>query len=188
MSTIEIWLLAISLGMDCFTVSVTSGIIMRRICWRTFLIMGFFFGLFQGMMPVIGWFFTERFHSFIERFDHWIAFGLLLFLGLRMIKENFSKDEKGAFDPTAFKIVLMLAVATSIDALAVGVSFACTGMSTLSSILFPVVIIGIVSFFMSVTGSLLGVFCGKRINLHMELWAGLILIAIGCKILFEHLS
>ena len=94
MTTLEIWLLAISLAMDCFTVSITSGIIMRRICWRTFFIMAFFFGLFQAVMPLIGWFAASRFSHLIEDYDHWIAFGLLAFLGGRMIKESFSNEDK----------------------------------------------------------------------------------------------
>lgn len=188
MTTLEIWLLAICLAMDCFTVSITSGIILKRICWRTILVMSFFFGLFQGLMPLIGWFFASRFHHLIESFDHWIAFGLLTFLGIRMIKENFSEEEKHSFNPTLLKVILMLAIATSIDALAVGISFAFVGMNTLASILLPILIIGIVSFIMSVIGNLAGVYLGKRINLHMELWAGLILIGIGVKILIEHLS
>lgn len=188
MTTLEIWLLAISLAMDCFTVSVTSGITMRRICWRTIFVMSFFFGLFQAVMPLLGWICTSRFYHLIESFDHWIAFGLLAFLGIRMIKENFSNEDKHSFDPTLLKVVLALAIATSIDALAVGISFAFVGMTTFSSILFPILIIGLVSFIMSVIGNLAGVYLGKRINLHMELWAGLILIGIGVKILIEHLS
>lgn len=189
MTTLEIWLLAISLAMDCFTVSVTSGIIMRHICWRTFFTMGFFFGLFQAMMPVIGWFGASRFYHLIESFDHWIAFGLLAFLGIRMIKESFGDEEdKCCFDPTRMKVILTLSVATSIDALAVGISFACTGMNSFGSILVPIVIIGIVSLIMSVIGSLIGVFFGKRLNLRMEMWGGIILLGIGVKILIEHLS
>lgn len=188
MSTLEIWLLAISLAMDCFTVSITSGIIMRRICWRTILTMSFFFGLFQGIMPLLGWFCASRFYHLIESFDHWIAFGLLAFLGIRMIKESFSDEDKCCFDPTLLKVVLALAVATSIDALAVGISFACTGMNTIGSILSPILIIGLVSFLMSVIGNLLGIYFGKHVNLRMELWGGIILIAIGIKILIEHLS
>ena len=116
MNTLEIWLLAISLAMDCFTVSITSGIIMRRICRRTFFVMAFFFGLFQAVMPLIGWFCASRFSHLIKDYDHWIAFGLLAFLGGRMIKEGFSNDDKCCFDPTRLKVVLTLAVATSIDA------------------------------------------------------------------------
>ena len=100
MSHLEIWLLAFSLAMDCFTVSITSGIIMRRICWRTILVMSFFFGLFQALMPLMGWGCASRFYHLIESFDHWIAFGLLTFLGIRMIKENFTDEDKCCFDPT----------------------------------------------------------------------------------------
>ena len=187
MTALEIWLLAVGLAMDCFTVSITSGIIMRRICRRTFFIMAFFFGLFQAVMPLIGWFAASRFSHLIEDYDHWIAFGLLAFLGGRMIKESFSGEDKCCFDPTKLKVVLTLAVATSIDALAVGISFACVGMSSFSSILLSIVIIGFTSFILSLAGSLIGVFFGNRFNLRMELWGGLILVAIGVKILIEHL-
>ena len=94
MSNLEIWLLAVSLAMDCFSVSITSGIILRRVCMKVFLTIAFFFGLFQGMMPVIGWFGASRFYHLIEQFDHWIAFGLLFFLGVKMVKESFDKDEE----------------------------------------------------------------------------------------------
>lgn len=188
MTSLEIWLLAVSLAMDCFTVSITSGIIMRRICWRTFFVMAFFFGLFQAAMPLIGWFAASRFSHLIEDYDHWIAFGLLAFLGGRMIKESFNGEEdKCCFDPTSLKVVLALAVATSIDALAIGISFAFVGMNSFSSILSSIAIIGLASFVLSLAGSLLGVFCGKRFNLRMELWGGLVLIIIGIKILIEHL-
>lgn len=188
MSNLEIWLLAISLAMDCLTVSITSGIILRRVCRRTFLLMAFFFGFFQGLMPLIGWFTASRFYHLIERFDHWIAFGLLTFLGIRMIKENFTNEESHHFDPTRLPVILTLAVATSIDALAVGISFAFVGIETWSEIAPPVFIIGLVSFIFSLAGCFLGVFCGKRVNLHSELLGGIILIGIGVKILIEHLS
>jgi putative Mn2+ efflux pump MntP len=188
MTYIEFWLLAISLAMDCFSVSITSGIILRRVLWKTFLTIAFFFGLFQGLMPVIGWFAASRFQHLIERFDHWIAFGVLFLLGARMIKESFKDEEDHHFDPTRLPVILTLAVATSIDALAVGISFAFTGMTTWRSILDPVLIIGFVSFVFSIIGCLIGVFFGKRINLRAELWAGIILIGIGVKILIEHLG
>lgn len=187
MTTLEIWLLAISLAMDCFTVSITSGIIMRRICWRTFFVMAFFFGLFQAVMPLIGWFSASRFSYLIEDYDHWIAFGLLAILGGRMIKESLSGDDQCCFDPTSLKVVLTLAVATSIDALAIGISFAFVGMNSFSSILSPIAIIGFASFVISLAGNLIGVFCGKRFNMRMGLWGGLVLIFIGVKILIEHL-
>jgi len=188
MSTLEIWLLAVSLAMDCFSVSITSGIILRRIRWNIFLTIAFFFGLFQALMPLIGWFSASRFYQMIEKFDHWIAFGLLAILGIRMMKESFEDEAHHHFDPTRLSVILTLAVATSIDALAVGISFACTGMTTWQSIGFPIGIIGIVSFVFSIAGCLIGVYFGKRINLRAELWAGIILIGIGVKILIEHLN
>lgn len=187
MSILEIWLLAVSLAMDCFSVSITSGMILRRICWRTFLTMAFFFGLFQALMPLIGWFCASRFYHLIESYDHWIAFGLLFILGIRMIKESFKDEEHPHFDPTRMKNILTLAVATSIDALAVGISFACIGLDTFT-IFWPIFIIGIVSFVFSIGGCLIGVYFGKRVNLRAELWAGIILIGIGVKILIEHLA
>ena len=189
MTYIEIWLLAISLAMDCFSVSITSGIILRRVLWKTFLTIAFFFGLFQGLMPVIGWFAASRFQHLIENYDHWIAFGVLFLLGARMIKESFKdEEEEHHFNPTRLPVILTLAVATSIDALAVGISFAFTGMTTWRSILDPVLIIGFVSFIFSIIGCLIGVYFGKRVNLRAELWAGIILIGIGVKILIEHLG
>ena len=189
MTYIEIWLLAISLAMDCFSVSITSGIILRRVLWKTFLTIAFFFGLFQGLMPVIGWFAASRFQHLIENYDHWIAFGVLFLLGARMIKESFKdEEEEHHFNPTRLPVILTMAVATSIDALAVGISFAFTGMTTWRSILDPVLIIGFVSFIFSIIGCLIGVYFGKRVNLRAELWAGIILIGIGVKILIEHLE
>lgn len=189
MTTLEIWLLAVSLAMDCFSVSITSGIILRRVCMKVFLTIAFFFGLFQGIMPLIGWFGASHFYHLIEQFDHWIAFGLLFFLGIRMIKESFNKEEEGHhFNPKRLLVILTLAVATSIDALAVGISFAFVGMNTWQDILFPIIIIGIVSFLFSILGCFIGVYFGKRINLRAELWAGIILIGIGAKILMEHVE
>lgn len=187
MSLLEIWLLAVSLAIDCFTVSVTSGIILQRIRWGIFLQMGFFFGLFQAMMPFLGWAGASRFSYLIETYDHWIAFGLLCFLGIRMIRAHFRKDETCCFDPTRLPVILTLAVATSIDALAVGISFAFTGFNSLSSLAEPLWAIGIASFIISIMGSLIGVTFGKRFNLRMEFFGGLVLIGIGAKILIEHL-
>ena len=187
MSILEIWLLAVSLAIDCFTVSITSGIILHRIRWGIFLKMAFLFGLFQAAMPFLGWLGASRFNHLIEPYDHWIAFALLAFLGIRMIREHFKDEEERSFDPTRMKVILTLAVATSIDALAVGISFAFTGFRTLSSLLYPLTAIGIASFVISLAGSLIGVFFGKRFNLRVEIFGGLVLIGIGVKILFEHL-
>ena len=187
MSILEIWLLAVSLAIDCFTVSITSGIILHRIRWGIFLKMAFLFGLFQAAMPFLGWLGASRFNHLIETYDHWIAFALLAFLGIRMIREHLKDEEERSFDPTRMKVILTLAVATSIDALAVGISFAFTGFRTLSSLLYPLTAIGIASFVISLAGSLIGVFFGKRFNLRVEIFGGLVLIGIGVKILFEHL-
>ena len=187
MSILEIWLLAVSLAIDCFTVSITSGIILHRIRWGIFLKMAFLFGLFQAAMPFLGWLGASRFNHLIETYDHWIAFALLAFLGIRMIREHFKDEEERSFDPTRMKVILTLAGATSIDALAVGISFAFTGFRTLSSLLYPLTAIGIASFVISLAGSLIGVFFGKRFNLRVEIFGGLVLIGIGVKILFEHL-
>lgn len=190
MTGLEIWLLAIGLAMDCFAVSIASGIILRRIQWRPMLIMAFFFGLFQAIMPLLGWLAASTFSHLIESVDHWIAFAILAFLGGRMIKESFEEEDCcKRFNPTRLKVVLTLAVATSIDALAIGISFALLGIKDCSSILPPVSIIGFVSFVMSIVGLIFGIKfgCGIARKLRAELWGGIILIIIGTKILIEHL-
>ena len=131
MTTLEIWLLAVGLAMDCFAISIASGILLKRTLWRPMLMMAFFFGLFQALMPLIGWACASTFSHLIEDVDHWIAFAILAFLGGRMVRESFKEEDcRQDFDPTRLKVVLMLAVATSIDALAVGVSFAFLGPVT----------------------------------------------------------
>jgi putative Mn2+ efflux pump MntP len=186
MTLIELILLAVSLAMDCFTVSITSGIILKRVQVRTFLTMAFFFGLFQALMPLIGWFGAAQFSHLIEAYDHWIAFGLLAFLGGRMIRQSFGGEEEAHFDPTRFATILTLSVATSIDALAVGVSFAFSGIDTWGQIALPILLIGLASLVLSLAGSFIGVFFGQRIHFRVEWVAGLILIAIGVRILMEH--
>lgn len=190
MTNLEIWLIAVGLAMDCFAVSIASGIIMKRILIRPMLTIAFFFGLFQALMPLLGWIAASTFSRQIESIDHWIAFAILVFLGGRMVKESFKDDDcKHEFDPTRLKIVLALSVATSIDALAVGVSFAFLGMKGLAGILPPAGIIGLVSFALSAAGLMFGVRfgCGIARKLRAERWGGLILIIIGTKILIEHL-
>ncbi len=188
MNCLETWLLAVSLAMDCFTVAIASGIILKRIQWRPVLVMAFAFGFFQALMPLIGWTFTNAFQHLIESFDHWIAFGLLVFLGGRMVRESYKPEEDGhSFNPTRLGVVITLAVATSIDALAVGISFVCVGMNTLAKIAYPVAVIGLVSFLFSLLGLMIGIFFGKRFHWPVERWGGIVLILIGCKILYEHL-
>ena len=197
MSILELWLLAVALAMDCFTVSIVFGVLLRKIEWRTILVVAFLFGLFQAMMPLAGWLATNSFSSLIEDYDHWIAFGLLAFLGGRMIKESFSDDEEEGeaeaeakhINPRKLKTPLVFAVATSIDALAVGISFTCLGFNTISSLSLPLLIIGFVSLAFSIVGSLLGIRFGKGVEkrLKPELLGGIVLIIIGVRVLCEHL-
>ena len=190
MSALDLWLLAIGLAMDCFTVSIASGIILKRIEWKPILSMAFCFGLFQALMPLISWALFVRVGSLLQQIDHWIAFGLLLFLGGNMIREAFSKEEEHHFNPHRWVVILTLAVATSIDALAVGISFAFIGFNTLASMVYPLVVIGLVSFVFSLIGSGLGIWFGIGIakKLKPELLGGIILIIIGCKIVIQHLA
>ena len=190
MNSLDIWMLAIALAMDCFTVSIVSGVIVRRWLWGMILRMAFLFGLFQAAMPLIGWLATNHFSEQLETIDHWIAFGLLAFIGGKMIRESFGpEEEEKQFNPRNLHTQLLLAVATSIDALAIGISFACTGYRLFVQIAYPLFVIGLVSFMFSLFGYKLGVRFGKSIarKLKPELLGGIILIVIGIKILITHL-
>ena len=201
MSFIEIILLAVALAMDCFTVSIVSGLITcmdkEKVVKPTLLLeraggeaswlyrMAFLFGFFQALMPLLGWLGIIHFETYIEAYDHWIAFALLAFIGGKMIWESFGPEEEQHFNPRRLHTQLLLAVATSIDALAIGISFVCTGYTVLSQLTLPLIIIGLVSFLFSIMGYHLGRRFGKAITKQMkpELIGGLILIAIGLKIL-----
>ena len=187
MSLIDIILLAVALAMDCFTVSIVSGLIAHDgKSGETWIYrMALLFGLFQALMPLLGWMGIIHFETYIEAYDHWIAFGLLAFIGGKMVWESFGDDEEQHFNPRRLHTQLILAIATSIDALAVGISFACTGYTMLSQLTLPLIIIGAVSFLFSIVGYHLGRRFGKTITKRMkpELIGGLILIAIGLKIL-----
>ena len=187
MGIIDIILLAVALAMDCFTVSIVSGLIAHDgKSGETWIYrMALLFGLFQALMPLLGWIGIIHFETYIEAYDHWIAFGLLAFIGGKMVWESFGDDEEQHFNPRRLHTQLILAIATSIDALAVGISFACTGYTMLSQLTLPLIIIGAVSFLFSIVGYHLGRRFGKTITKRMkpELIGGLILIAIGIKIL-----
>ena len=189
--------------MDCLTVSIVSGVIMTQrdgsfvtspadvtkepsLC---IIRMAFLFGFFQALMPLIGWLGISHFQSYMEAYDHWIAFGLLGFIGGRMVWESFSPEEEQHFNPRRLRTQLLLAVATSIDALAVGISFACMSYASLGQLTLPLIIIGAVSFLFSLIGYQLGTRFGRSIThrLKPELLGGVILIGIGVKILIEHL-
>lgn len=186
---LELLFLAVALAMDCFTVSTVCGVILRCTRWATILRTAVFFGLFQALMPLIGWGCTSFFASYIEAVDHWIAFGLLLFLGGKMIREAFQPEEHHGFDPTSLRTQLVFAVATSIDALAIGISFACTGYRYLVDLTEPLVVIGLVSFVFCIAGYLLGIRFGDTVNRRVkpEIFGGIILIGIGIKVLLSHL-
>ena len=187
---IENLLIALALAMDCFAVSVVCAVILRRKATGVMLRLAFLFGFFQALMPLIGWLLTCRFSEQLQAVDHWIAFAMLAFIGGKMIVDSFKEEEHASMNPESWKTGLLLAVATSIDALAVGISYACTGYDTLSSLCVPLVTIGVVSFLMSILGYLLGVRFGEVVNKKMrpELLGGIILICIGVRILVEHLG
>ena len=191
LSFLDIALLSVALAMDCFTVSIVCGISCRRWMPRLMLQMSVLFGIFQALMPLIGWLGTSLFSQYLEAVDHWIAFGLLSFLGGRMIRESVSagNNEEHHSIPSALTTQLLLAVATSIDALAIGISFACTGYKTVAQLSFPLVVIGVGSFLFSVLGNRLGIRFGIAIRrkLNPELFGGLVLIFIGIKVLLTHI-
>ena len=191
LSFLDIALLSVALAMDCFTVSIVCGISCRRWMPRLMLQMSVLFGVFQALMPLIGWLGTSLFSQYLEAVDHWIAFGLLSFLGGRMIRESVSSgnNEEHHSIPSALTTQLLLAVATSIDALAIGISFACTGYKTVAQLSFPLVVIGVGSFLISVLGNRLGIRFGIAIRrkLNPELFGGLVLIFIGIKVLLTHI-
>jgi len=189
MNLFDIIFLAIALAMDCFSVSIVSGVIERGVKSHS-LRMAFLFGLFQAVMPLLGWMGISYLAEYLAAVDHWIAFGLLAFIGGKMIKDALGPEEDMHFNPRKLSTQLLLAVATSIDALAVGISFACTGYSRLSQLSLPLAIIGLVSFLFSIIGFQLGRRFGKKISRRMkpELLGGLILIGIGVKILITHLA
>lgn len=189
MGLLDDFLLAVALAMDCFSVSLTCGIVQKRM-GRQVLAMALAFGFFQALMPFIGWVAIDLLSEQIVSFDHWIAFVLLVFLGGRMIWNGFKGDEEGAqhFNPSRPMTILTLAVATSIDALAVGFSFSGMGIRTLGDAALPLLIIGLVSAVMSLLGKFIGVRIGHRIKFPAEPIGGLILVAIGVKTLLQHLN
>ena len=175
--------------MDCFTVSIVSGVILRRGFCVAILRMALLFGLFQAAMPLIGWLGTAYFSHYLEAVDHWIAFSLLTFVGGKMIKESFEGEEHQSFNPLALRTQLLLAVATSIDALAIGISMACIGYGHISQLTMPLLMIGTASFVFSLVGYWLGIHFGNAIarRFRPELLGGLVLVFIAVKVLVSHL-
>ena len=208
MGLFDLLLLSVALAMDCFAVSIASGVLMGRLDVLSFRRLGvrgergetrpitlilrlsILFGVFQALMPLVGWLCTTWLAESIEAYDHWVAFALLAFLGGRMIRDAFGDDDEARhFDVSSWWTDIVLAVATSIDALAVGISLAMMGYRTLAQLALPLVVIGLGSFLFGVVGHGLGMRFGERIRrrLKPELLGGIILIAIGVKILLTHL-
>lgn len=184
MEILTIVFLAIGLSFDSFAVSVCSGLNLPSIRFIQAVKIAFFLAFFQAVMPFIGWLVGNSMKSLIEPVDHWIAFGLLTIIGGKMIIESFiSPETREIKNPLHMKVILTLSFATSIDALAVGFSFA----TFLDKIVIAVFIIGLVTFVASMLGILLGKKTGPKINRYAEILGGLILILIGSKILIEHL-
>ncbi|MBW2652600.1 MAG: manganese efflux pump [Deltaproteobacteria bacterium] len=184
MDAITIIAIAFGLAMDAFAVSITSGITIKNLKINNALKIALFFGLFQAIMPVIGWLAGLSLKDFISEIDHWIAFGLLSFIGCKMIYESITvQSNEKQIDPLNVYVLLMLSVATSIDALAVGVSFAFLKVSIVT----PVIIIGTVTFLLSYLGVYIGDRIGHFFENKIEIAGGLLLIGIGLKILIESL-
>ena len=183
MGVIELLVLALGLSMDAFAVSICKGLSVPKLQAKHCLICGVYFGGFQALMPLIGWALGIRFQSMITNIDHWIAFVLLAVIGANMIKESFSKEEECPDASFGFKTMLTLAVATSIDALAVGVTFAFLDVSIVPAVL----LIGATTFVCSAVGVKIGNVFGNRFQSKAEFLGGLVLFAIGLKILIEHL-
>lgn len=187
MTAIEIWFLGIALAMDCFTVSIAAGLTQKKVVPDKMLAMILAFGLFQGGMTWIGYLGATLAHSLIESTDHWIAFVLLCYLGGKMIWESLKGNEEEKNSLLTWMNIPTLAIATSIDALAVGVSFACADGISGNSIIYAVAVIAFCSSILTMVGLGIGLFAGKKLNFPVEAIGGVILIVIGVKILIEHL-
>ena len=183
MSIAELFLIAVGLSMDAFAVAACKGLSMQKMSLKNAAIVGLYFGGFQGFMPFLGYLLGSRFQSAITAYDHWIAFVLLAVIGGSMIKESMDPEAETCDASLAVKDMTILAIATSIDALAVGVTFAFLQVQILPAVSF----IGVITFVLSMVGVKTGVVFGARYKSRAELTAGLILIHMGLKILLEHL-
>ena len=185
MDFITLIITAIGLAMDCFAVSLSAGACSKHAALKTALKIAFFFGLFQAVMTFIGWFAGIGFSKYIVNYDHWIAFGLLAAIGAKMLIEALKKDsDEKNINYCSNKVIFVLSIATSIDALAVGITFSMLR----SALLLSVLIIGLVSALFALAGNYIGRKAGKYLGRKAEIVGGIILIGIGIKILIEHLS
>ncbi len=183
MSLLTLFITAVGLSMDAFAVSVCKGLAMKKLELKKILTISLWFGGFQALMPTVGYLLGSQFEQYVTAIDHWIAFVLLALIGISMIREALSKKEEEANDSTDIKTMFLLAVATSIDALAVGVTYAFLKVAIIPAVSF----IGIVTFALSLAGVRIGNIFGIKYKSKAELAGGIILILMGTKILLEHL-
>ena len=184
MSVWDIVIIGFGLAMDAFAVSVCKGLAMPRRDLKKAAIIGGYFAFFQMLMPLIGYFLGAQFSSVVQSIDHWIAFVLLAIIGGMMIRESFHPDSEASNDDVSFKVMFPLAIATSIDALVTGITFAFMSVNIWTSIL----LIGLVTFVVCIAGVFLGRLVGQKLESRAKLLGGIVLILIGLKILIEHLS
>lgn len=181
----ELFILAVGLSMDAFAVSICKGLAMKKASWKAQLCCGAWFGGFQALMPLIGYFLGTLFIDAISAIDHWVAFGLLVIIGVNMLREALGSEEETADADLSVKTMFIMAVATSIDALAVGISLAMAGVA---NIWLAVLLIGATTFVLSAIGVKVGNVFGSRYEKKAEIAGGVILILLGVKILLEHLG
>lgn len=182
MSFIELMMIAVGLSMDAFAVSICKGLSIKKLCWHHVLLVGCYFGAFQAIMPLLGYLLGIQFQVFISSIDHWIAFFLLGIIGINMIRDS-REEEKTYSDSLYISTMITLAFATSVDALAVGVTFAFLNIRIIPAVIF----IGTITFLLSACGVKIGNVFGSRFQSKAVLSGGIILILIGTKILIEHL-
>ena len=186
MGIVELLLIAVGLAMDAFAVSICKGLAMRRVHYGHAFVIALAFGLFQALMPLLGWLLGSSFQAFIEPFDHWIAFGLLAAIGVKMIWDAFHEEPNACPEEEQldYRELFVLAIATSIDALAVGVSFALLSVN----IWVAITVIGVVTFGLSFIGVVIGNHFGLRFERTATIIGGIVLIVIGLRILLEGLG
>ena len=184
MDFVAILLIAVGLAMDAFAVSLCKGLALRKVTLRNMLIAGLWFGGFQALMPIIGFYLGVSFYDLISAYDHWVAFSLLFLIGANMVREGLFGEEEEVDADMGVKTMVLLAIATSIDALAIGISFAMTE----DSIFLPALIIGVVTLVISMAGVKIGSLFGDRFGKKAEVLGGIILIIIGLKVLLEGLG
>ena len=184
MTNIEIFLIGISLAMDAFAVAICKGLSFKKINIKSCLTIGIYFGIFQGLMPLIGFIFGISFQEIITKVDHWLVFILLSVIGANMIKDSFSKESEILDQNVNFKTMFPLSLATSIDALAVGITFSFLKVNIIKAAL----IITITTFLISSVGVIIGNKVGNKLEKKAEFFGGTVLVLIGLKILLEHLK